>query len=57
MPQWMKFALISMFFAGFTSVIAKHGMKEVSGEMAIFIRTNFCIYFHIDHFTNHIKIV
>jgi transporter family protein len=41
----MKFALISMFFAGFTSVIAKHGMKEVSGEMAIFIRTIFVFVF------------
>jgi transporter family protein len=45
MPQWMKFAFISMFFAGFTSVIAKHGMKEVSGEMAIFIRTIFVFVF------------
>ena len=45
MPQWMKFAFVSMFFAGFTSVIAKHGMKEVSGEMAIFIRTIFVFVF------------
>ena len=45
MPQWMKFALISMFFAGFTFVIVKHGMKEVSGEMAIFIRTIFVFIF------------
>jgi bacterial/archaeal transporter family protein len=34
-----------MFFAGFTSVIAKHGMKEVSGEIAIYIRTIFVFIF------------
>lgn len=45
MPQWMKFAFLSMFFAGFTSVIAKHGMREVSGETAIFIRTVFVFVF------------
>lgn len=45
MPQWMKFAFISMFFAGFTSVIAKHGMRDVSGELAIFIRTVFVFIF------------
>lgn len=45
MPQWMKFAFISMFFAGFTSVIARHGMRDVSGELAIFIRTVFVFIF------------
>ncbi len=33
------YALISMFFAGLTSVLAKHGLKEVSGDVALIIRT------------------
>lgn len=41
MPEWMKFAFVSMFFAGFTSVIAKHGLRDISGEMAILTRTVF----------------
>ena len=33
------YALISMFFAGLTSVLAKYGLKEVSGDVALIIRT------------------
>ncbi len=33
------YALISMFFAGLTSILAKYGLKEVSGDVALIIRT------------------
>ncbi|WP_027461122.1 EamA family transporter [Deinococcus murrayi] len=41
MPQWIVFALISMFFAGFTSVIAKVGLDGISGELGLTVRTLF----------------
>lgn len=34
------FAIISMFFAGITAVIAKLGMKNVSGDTALVVRTS-----------------
>lgn len=40
MPTWIIYALLSMLFAGFTSVIAKFGMKNVSGDAALAIRTS-----------------
>lgn len=40
MERWITYALISMLFAGFTSVIAKYGMKNVSGDTALVIRTS-----------------
>ena len=40
MERWIIYALISMFFAGLTSVIAKYGMKNVSGDTALVIRTS-----------------
>ena len=33
------YALICMFFAGLTSILAKYGLKEVSGDVALIIRT------------------
>jgi bacterial/archaeal transporter family protein len=39
MPTWIFYALISMFFAGLTSVIAKFGLKNVSGDLGLAIRT------------------
>lgn len=39
MPTWIVYALASMFFAGLTSVIAKFGLKNVSGDLALAIRT------------------
>lgn len=41
MERWVLFAIISMFFAGFTSVIAKHGLTGISGELGIVVRTCF----------------
>lgn len=41
MDKWMLYAFISMFFAGFTSVIAKLGLAGISGELGLTIRTLF----------------
>lgn len=39
MEKWKLFAIISMIFAGLTSVIAKFGMKNLSSDTALSIRT------------------
>lgn len=39
MKNWVIFALISMFFAGLTSVIAKMGLKNVSSDTGLAVRT------------------
>ncbi len=39
MERWKIFAIISMLFAGMTSVIAKFGMKNLSSDVALSIRT------------------
>jgi bacterial/archaeal transporter family protein len=39
MKTWIIYAIISMLFAGITSVIAKFGMKNVSGDSALAVRT------------------
>lgn len=41
MEKWMTYAFISMFFAGFTSVIAKMGLTGISAELGLTIRTLF----------------
>lgn len=41
MEKWISYAFISMFFAGFTSVIAKTGLVGISGELGLVIRTLF----------------
>lgn len=38
MKPWVTYAIISMFFAGFTSVIAKMGLAGISGELGLAIR-------------------
>lgn len=45
MEKWIVYAFISMFFAGFTSVIAKLGLTGISGEMGLTIRTIFVFIF------------
>ena len=45
MKSWIAYALISMFFAGFTSVIAKIGLSGISGELGLTIRTCFVFIF------------
>jgi transporter family protein len=40
MEKWIIYALISMLFAGITSVIAKFGMKDLNSDTALAIRTS-----------------
>ncbi|MCX6352236.1 MAG: EamA family transporter [Bacteroidetes bacterium] len=40
MEKWIYYAFISMLFAGLTSVIAKFGMKNVSADAALAVRTS-----------------
>jgi len=57
MKQYQIFAIISMVFAGLTSVIAKAGLTNVSGDTGLAVRTSFVfvlIWLHIFAF-NHIK--
>lgn len=39
MEKWIIYAIISMVFAGLTSVIAKFGMKDLSSDTALAMRT------------------
>ncbi|MFO0802407.1 MAG: EamA family transporter [Gemmataceae bacterium] len=45
MERWVLFAIVSMVFAGFTSVIAKHGLAGISGELGLAVRTVFVAMF------------
>jgi len=47
MKPWITFAFLSMFFAGFTSVIAKIGLNGISGELGLTVRTCFVFAFVI----------
>ncbi|HEY3699854.1 MAG TPA: EamA family transporter [Spongiibacteraceae bacterium] len=46
MERWILYAFISMFFAGFTSVIAKQGLVGISGELGLTVRT-VCVFFFV----------
>ncbi|HSB95971.1 MAG TPA: EamA family transporter [Spongiibacteraceae bacterium] len=41
MEKWVLYAIISMIFAGFTSVIAKLGLAGISSDLGLAIRTSF----------------
>jgi transporter family protein len=41
METWVRYAIFSMLFAGFTSVIAKRGLEGISGEVGLTVRTCF----------------
>lgn len=45
MKQYQIYALISMVFAGLTSVIAKAGLRNVSSDTGLAIRTSFVFLF------------
>jgi bacterial/archaeal transporter family protein len=45
MKPWILFAIISMVFAGFTSVIAKMGLTGITGELGLTVRTAFVFLF------------
>ncbi len=39
MKPWVLYAIVSMVFAGVTSVIAKMGLAGISGELGLAVRT------------------
>lgn len=39
MPTWLIYAILSMIFAGLTSVLAKTGLKDISADLALVVRT------------------
>ncbi|HEY1231206.1 MAG TPA: EamA family transporter, partial [Ramlibacter sp.] len=41
MQRWVAYAFVSMFFAGFTSVIAKKGLAGISADLGLAVRTCF----------------
>jgi transporter family protein len=45
MEKWVIYAIISMIFAGFTSVIAKLGLTGISSEVGLAVRTCFVFFF------------
>ena len=45
MERWVIYAFLSMFFAGFTAVIAKQGMVGISSELGLTVRTIFVAVF------------
>jgi transporter family protein len=45
MEKWVIYAIISMAFAGFTSVIAKFGLEGISSELGLAVRTCFVFLF------------
>jgi transporter family protein len=47
MERWVVYAIISMIFAGFTSVIAKQGLVNITGELGLVVRTCFVFLFVI----------
>lgn len=44
MKQYQIFAIISMIFAGLTSVIAKAGLKNVASDTGLAVRTSFVFF-------------
>lgn len=45
MERWVLYAFLSMFFAGFTSAIAKMGLSGISGDLGLAVRTCFVFLF------------
>ncbi len=45
MERWVIYAFLSMFFAGFTAVIAKQGLAGISSELGLTVRTVFVFVF------------
>ena len=39
MPSWVIYAILSAVFAGLTGVLAKGGMKDISADLGLAIRT------------------
>ncbi|MCX7877070.1 MAG: EamA family transporter [Ignavibacteria bacterium] len=45
MQTWIIYAVLAMLFAGITSVIAKLGLKNISGDLGVGVRTAFVLIF------------
>ena len=45
MERWILYAFASMFFAGFTAVIAKQGLAGITPELGLSLRTAFVFVF------------
>jgi transporter family protein len=45
MERWILYAVLAMFFAGVTGVIAKLGLKDISADLGMTIRTCFVFVF------------
>jgi transporter family protein len=45
LEKWVLYAIVSMAFAGFTSVIAKLGLAGISGDLGLAVRTCFVFVF------------
>ena len=39
MQTWILYAILSMIFAGLTSVLAKYGLQNISADFGLGIRT------------------
>jgi bacterial/archaeal transporter family protein len=39
METWILYAIASMFFAGFTSILAKYGLQNINADLGLSIRT------------------
>ena len=39
LPAWLKFAVLSAFFAGLTAIFGKIGVQNINSNLATFIRT------------------
>ena len=40
METWILYALLSMFFAGVTSIFAKYGLEGINADLGLVIRTS-----------------
>ncbi len=45
MPTWMFYAILSMVFAGLTSILAKYGLQNISADFGLGIRTTVIFVF------------
>jgi len=45
MDRWVLYAILSMVFAGCTSVVAKLGLRGISSDLGLAVRTSFVFLF------------
>lgn len=49
MERWILYALLSMLFAGMTSIIAKFGLRDMSSETGLAVRTSIVLVIVLLH--------